>query len=281
MRPRIEVLARQAVVLLVGLFALPLAAALVFGGPVLVPVLVVVRGRGGPTVSGRPLRNVSLRRFEEWRRKGDARRTWFVGASATKRGALWLEDEARLMHTWVVGATGTGKTQSVLLPALRSDILAGRTAVFIDGKGDRETLSAVWSLARDAGREGDFRYFDLRRPAESHTYSPLLNGTPNEQADKIMAALRWDNEFYRAQSKSVLLRVLRSLRATGLPYSLDDVLAALSDLPVLRSLTDAMLDVDHRAELEHIAGRWKDYLVETSGMRSQLEALLMTDFGEL
>lgn len=281
MRPHLEVLARQVVVLFVGLVALPFTALLVFGGPILIPVVVIVRGRAGATVSGRPLRNVSLRRFDEWRKKGDVRRTWFVGASTTKRGALWLEDQARLMHTWVVGATGTGKTRSVLLPALRSDIRAGRAAVFIDGKGDRETLSAVWNLARDAGREGDFRYFDLRRPAESCTYSPLLNGTPNEQADKIMAALRWDNEFYRAQSKAVLLRVLRSLRATGLPYSLDDVLAAISDLPALRALVDAVPDVDRGAELEHIAGRWKDYLVETSGMRSQLEALLMTDFGEL
>jgi hypothetical protein len=190
---------------------------LIFGGPVLVPVLVIVRGRGGPTVSGRALQNVSGRRFPQWRRKGHTRRRWFVGASATNRGPLWLDDEARVMHTWVVGATGTGKTQSVLLPALRSDILAGRAAIFIDGKGDRETLSAVWNLTREAGREGDFRYFDLRRSQESHSYSPLLNGTANEQVDKIMAALRWDNEFYRTQSKAVVLRVLRSLKATGMP----------------------------------------------------------------
>jgi hypothetical protein len=281
MRPPTEVLARQAGVLLIGLVGLPFAVLLLFGGPVLVPVALVVRGRGSPTVSGRPMRKVSPGGFKAWRKKGDRRRTWFVGASATSRRPLWLDHEARLMHTWVVGATGTGKTQSVLLPALRSDIRAGRAAIFIDGKGDRETLSAVSNLTREAGREGDFRYFDLRRPQESHSYSPLLNGTSNEQVDKIMAALRWDNEFYRAQSKAVLLRVLRSLRATGLPYSLDDVLAALSDLAALRALADAVPDVDRRAELEHIAGRWKDYQVETSGMRSQLEALLMTDFGEL
>jgi hypothetical protein len=143
------------------------------------------------------------------------------------------------------------------------------------------SLSAIWGLAREAGRDGDLRCFDLRRPEQSHSYSPLLNGTPNEQADKIMAALRWDNEFYRAQSKAALLRVLRSMRATGLPYSLDDVLAALSDLAAFRALADAVQEPEHRAELEQIAGRWKDFLVETSGMRSQLEALLMTDFGEL
>ncbi len=96
-----------------------------------------------------------------------------------------------------------------------------------------------------------------------------------------MAALRWDNGFYRAQSKAVLLRVLRSLKETRLPYSLDDVLAALSDLAALRALADTVPDIDRRAELEHVAGRWKDYVVETFGLRSQLEALLMTDFGEL
>ena len=83
-----------------------------------------------------------------------------------------------------------GEDQSVLLPALRSDIRAGRAVVFIDGKGDHSTLSAVSAMAREAGREGDFRYFDLRRPDASHSYSPLLRGSANEQLDKLMAALR-------------------------------------------------------------------------------------------
>ena len=74
--------------------------------------------------------------------------------------------------------------RSVLLPTLRSDILAGRTAIFIDGKGDRATLSAVAAFAREARREDDLRCFDLRRPEQSHSYSPLPNGSANEQANK-------------------------------------------------------------------------------------------------
>ena len=180
-----------------------------------------------------------------------------------------------------MGATGTGKTQSVLLPLLRGDIRAGRTVVFIDGKGDRETLSALWRLAQETSREGDFRFFDLRRPAASCTYSPLLNGTPNEQADKIMDALRWDNEYYRSQSQAVLLRTLRALRATGRPYTLDDLVAALSDLGALQALAALVPDRQRMAELEPIANRWKDYQLETAGLRAQLDSLLMTDFGEL
>ena len=139
-RPPLEVLGRQIVVLLGSLVGLPFMLSVVFGGPVHIPVLLVVRKwRGGAaTVSGRALRNVSPRRLPTWRKKGDARRTWFVGASATGKGPLWLDTDARLMHTWVVGATGTGKTPSVLLPALRSDILAGGRQYSSTERGSRD-----------------------------------------------------------------------------------------------------------------------------------------------
>jgi intracellular multiplication protein IcmO len=232
-------------------------------------------------VGGRAVRPPRFRRFAKWRAAADAAHSWFAGASATGRGPLQIGTAARVTHTWVVGATGTGKTQSVLLPMIRSDILAGRPVVFIDGKGDRETLAAFWALARQAGREGDLRYFDLRRPASSCTFSPLLNGTANEQADKIMAALRWDNEYYRSQSHAVLLRVVRGLKSTGHAYTLDDVVAAVSDVGALRALAALVPAQQRRAELDPVIGRWKEYLLETAGMRAQLETLLMTDFGDL
>lgn len=266
--------------LLFGLY--PFALSVLFGGPVWLPVL-LVRGlrRGVPTVSGRELRPASVRSFGSWRQQADASGRWFVGGSLTGRGSTVIGEEARLMHTWVVGATGTGKTQSVLLPALRSDIRAGRAAIFIDGKGDRETFSAIHAMACESGREGDLRFFDLRRPEVSHSYSPLLVGTPNEQQDKIMAALRWENEYYRIQSKAVLLRVLRALESAGYPYSLDDLVVALSNPGALRILVDLVKDTERRSDLESVLVRFKEYHLETCGLRSQLESLLMTDFGEL
>lgn len=107
-----------------------------------------------------------------------------------------------------------------------------------------------------------------------------MHGSANEQVDKIMAALRWDSEYYRTQSKTVLLRLLRALKARGVPYTLADVLAVLSNLTALRELASS-LNEERRAELEHVVARWKEYQMETSGLRSQVEALLMTDFGDL
>jgi TraM recognition site of TraD and TraG len=255
---------------------------IVLGGPLWVLWLVWRRGgRHIPVVSGRQVRMPTLDRHQALRARAQKKEEWFIGASATGRGPVQVGTGARLTHTWVVGGTGTGKTLSVLLPQLAHDIQAGRPVVFIDGKGDRETAAAIFDMAQRAGRQTDFRFFDLRRPAESCTYSPLLAGSPNEQADKIMAALRWDNEYYRSQSHAVLIRVLRAMKVTGLPYTLDDVVAAMSDLGALRALAAVVNDPIRQAELDSVAGRWKEYQLETAGMRAQLETLLMSDFGEL
>lgn len=267
------------------LYAAPFLISLVYLGP-LWAALAHWKGLRTPiaTVAGRAVTVGAIKRacaqFPTWRVSADRSRTWFAGASATGRGPLLIGTDARVTHTWVVGATGTGKTQSVLLPMLRSDVLAGRAVVFIDGKGDRETIAAVWDLAKRAGREGDFRYFDLRAPGQSDSYSPLLSGTANEQCDRIMAALRWDNEYYRSQSQSVLLDVLRALSASGHPYTLDDVLVALCDLAAVRALA-TLVTGEEQAALEALAARWKDYQVETSGLRAQLKVLLSSDYGEL
>ncbi len=257
------------------------AAAVVFGGVVWVPLLAWDGADAAAVVKGRRLRVPSPGRFGIWRARADRRGTWFVGGSASSDGPLTIDPEERLTHAWVVGATGTGKTQSVLLPMLRSDILAGRAVVFIDGKGDRETRSALYRLAEGCGRGPDFRFFDLRRPAASCTYSPLLSGSANEQTDKIMDALRWDNEFFRSQSQAVLLRTLRALKAAGEPYTIDDLSAALSDPRAFRTLAQLVPERQWTSELEPIVSRWKEFQFETAGLRAQLDSLLMTDFGEL
>lgn len=255
---------------------------ILLGGPLW--VLWHIRRQGGRpvhVVNGRRVRTPSRERHQSLRAKAQRRGEWFIGTSATGRGAVQVGAEARVTHTWVVGKPGTGKTLAVLLPQIAHDIQAGHPVVFIDGKGDHGTAGAVFEMARRAGREEAFRFLDLRRPSESCTYSPMLGGSPNEQADKIMAALRWDNEYYRSQSHAVLIRVLRAAKVTGLAYTLDDVVAAMSDPRALRALAALVTDPVRQAEVNSVAIRWEKYQLETAGMRAQLETLLMSEFGEL
>ena len=268
----------------------PFAISMTLGGVVWVAATIGFgllhqhRGRAarGLTISGRPVRRVSPREFSKARALALKQGIWLFGRGATFGGRLDVVVglPERVMHTLVVGATGTGKTQSVLLTQIRSDILAGIAVTFIDGKGDNATLDAIWAIVKEAGRESDLVVVDLRRPAASHTYSPLRNGSANEQADNIMAAFPWDNGFYRAQSRAVLLRVIRALVGTKTCYSLDDVLAAISSLGALRALAE-LTDEQSRNGLAEIAARWREYQNEIFGLRAHLESLLLSDFGEL
>jgi hypothetical protein len=262
------------------IIVLAMGVLLVFSGPLHLRTIGAGNRVQERRVSGRRvLRRVSPPP-ERWRVGAARRGRWAIGKSATGRGRVEVGCDARVQHTWVVGGSGTGKTRGVLLPAIQADIGAGRAVVFIDGKGDQPTLAAVAGMARAAGRARDYRFFDLRRPGESCTYSPLTRGTANEVCDRIMQALRWSNEYYEGQSQKMLLRLLRALEATGFSYSLDDVVAACSD-PITLDYVAKMVSSERGEAVGEIYRNWKQYRVETSGMLSQLEALLLTDFGDL
>jgi hypothetical protein len=125
----------------------------VMGGPIWVPLMLFLRGFGrrisghGSVTGGREPKSISFRPFGRHRKEADTKRELFLGVGRTSGKPVLIGEEPRLMHTWVVGATGTGKTQSALLPAIRADIMAGRPLVFIDGKGDRSTFAAVAAFA--------------------------------------------------------------------------------------------------------------------------------------
>jgi hypothetical protein len=232
------------------------------------------------TICGREVLRPPRLRVRMWRALAMARGQYFVGASMTGRRSVALTKEQLVTHAWIVGGPGTGKTQSVLLPLIRSAIFSGRPVFFIDGKGDRSTANALWAMAQEAGRESDFRFFDIRRPAESCTISPLLGGTANEQCDKIMAALTWKNPFFRSASQAVLLDVLSALKATGLPFTLFDVVCAISEPRALQVLVE-LVPVDNQEALTTHLTKWKSVDESIRGLRDQLRTLLATDFGSL
>lgn len=85
------------------------------------------------------------------------------------QSSFGIRQADRLMHLYVVGQTGTGK--STLLASLaRRDLMAGRGFCFIDPHGD-----VVERLAQDAVRCGrpDVTYWNVPDPASPYGYNPL------------------------------------------------------------------------------------------------------------
>lgn len=132
----------------------------------------------------------------------------------------------RLRHTYVLGATGTGKT-NLLIQLIDRDIIGGRSVVVMDMRGD--LIDRV--LTRHAERidPKKLALIDLRNPVFSSGLNPFLTGhDPYGAALHIHAVLRSSAESWGVQLDETLRCSL-----IALSYSR----RSLADLP--RLLSDA------------------------------------------
>lgn len=109
---------------------------------------------------------------------------------------LFVKDDAtRTMHTGLFGATGVGKTSSVIIPLVRHDIITGKHTVVIDPKNDGELANRIYQACKEVGKR--MIYVNFSRPELSDAYNPLAYGSPNMVKDKLMASAPWSEQFYK------------------------------------------------------------------------------------
>ncbi len=115
---------------------------------------------------------------------------------------VYLPDNIRSRHVHILGATGSGKTESVVLNLLKQDVARGRGAIILDAKGDASFLRELnaW-VPRDR-----LRVFDLGAE-NSLAYNPLAAGGALEGAQRLFASLQWSEEYYRSKAFSALQRL--------------------------------------------------------------------------
>ena len=73
-------------------------------------------------------------------------------ALPVKDGMVLLSPERLCRHVLVCGATGSGKTETVLRLAWTIAKSSDAPVFYLDGKGDRETAARFCGLMNDAGR---------------------------------------------------------------------------------------------------------------------------------
>jgi hypothetical protein len=162
---------------------------------------------------------------------------------------IYLSERQRSSHRDVVGKTGSGKTQSVLLPEFLQDALAGKGIVFVDGKGSDETLAAILAIATLARRREQVRVFSLpawnQPQLFSHTYNMVhvsprgpgkdrTGGDPAVVAERVFSVLPLgENVFYNTHAKVVFTNLCRLLHGIvdddwrGIPFTLRDISVCL------------------------------------------------------
>ncbi len=121
-----------------------------------------------------------------------------AGRTIAEKSPLYLPDSARTGHVQIIGATGRGKTESVILPWIVRDLhQSRRSPILIDGKGDPHLVDQIRkATAHLPGMRVEV--FDLGNPERSWTTNPLANGTPQQIVDRIFTAFPFKDEYYRA-----------------------------------------------------------------------------------
>ena len=176
-----------------------------------------------------------------------------AGAGAVPLGrdahgrTVTLDDRQLGAHALLVGATGAGKS-TTLLTILTDRIARGDPVVAIDMKGSPAFAATIAHAARAAGRE--LRIWTPEGPTH---WNPLAHGGPTALKDKLISAERFSEPHYRRAAERYLQTALQVLCAAhpGRAPRLDEVVAAMEP-GRLRALT--------RWVPSALADRVEDYL---------------------
>jgi conjugal transfer pilus assembly protein TraD len=202
-------------------------------------------------------------------------------------------DYAAALHTLVVGASGSGKTTTIM-SKMRDAIKRGQGIVFIDLKGGNDVPLILHKFAKRYNREFSHWLIQSREgkysgPSETGPayYDPLSRGDATRRTDMIIASREWSEQFYKQESQNYLQLLFNVL--IGNPKNetstLSDVVSMLNPRALLnraRPLENNPIYTDIISGIEALnderISQPKRNAIE--GLRSQLEVLLNSSAGE-
>lgn len=202
-----------------------------------------------------------------------------------KSNPLYLDSKTLNHHVHVVGASGFGKT-TFLLNIIKGKIEAGESLIFVDLKGDIDTVCEFASFLRDANRLSDFEFFSISEDFlnVSSGISLFKNGNAVEIKDKIMGAFRYDHDYYKKRVESFLNLVLRALvylrDNKGESFDFDSIYRLTQGFEGLEELSNKIDLPEIKSDLESLI-RDKKLKEDLTGLRADIEGVVKTEFGHL
>ena len=181
---------------------------------------------------------------------------------------IYLPDKYRSRHIHILGATGSGKTESVILNFLKQDLARGLGSIILDAKGDQSFLRTLNDLVTP---ERLF-VFDLSS-ADSLGYDPLSSGSAIESAQRLFSSFVWSEEYYKSKALTALQRLFVAHHERN---NCNPTLRELSGYLSTPASYAAFLD-------EPSAGKGSQLkeFDEISGLRDQIRSLTLAHLGKI
>lgn len=197
----------------------------------------------------------------------DLRHPWYAGGKAGEAfgNRVVLTDAELAAHVFVVGASGSGKTQA-MLSGVRDVIRQGRGLVFIDCKGDPDVSNQIAAWSERYGREFlHWSIYDANQPYDGPAegpafYDPICRGDASRRKDLIMGAFLWESPYY----KDIVANYLQTL------FRVQDLVPPLEGTDNLSDAAHLLspMALSHRARYIDLAAQpdLSEALTRTSGM---------------
>lgn len=202
----------------------------------------------------------------------------FLGLSKTTGKPVFLTKDMRIMHCQVIGSTGSGKTDSVLMPLLAHDIASGKGALIVDTKGDLEVYGKIEYMARKFNRTKDFLFFSLSHPKSSFTYNPLLRGNATEIKDKLIGSTVHSEPFYQKKTEEILLLVLKGYKLQNKTVTFANLYHTFQNEHNFSILAEKVPDQAIKGILLNLAGRFRDLQRWMTGFIADLALVSQSEF---
>lgn len=197
-----------------------------------------------------------------------------VGISKKTKRPVYIQDLMRLYHTQVIGSTGTGKTEGIVLPWIFRDIEQGNGMLIIDGKPEEQFLARLYGKVSKEGREKNFRLFSLARPEFSNCFNPFAYGESDEIAERVFSSFQTENSHYKALQKSAFTTVIELIKSKGMVPKAGLVRELLRDKDLLAAWTNRVEDPILYSDLEKILKLSSEqFQKDFSGILAYLENL--------
>jgi conjugal transfer pilus assembly protein TraD len=188
--------------------------------------------------------------------------------------SVHLSDAQLAAHALIVGASGSGKT-TTLLAILGDQIRRGNPLIAIDMKGSPAFAMQLQGAAAAAGRE--LRVWSPDGP--SH-WNPLAHGNFTELKDKLILTERFSEPHYMRAAERYVQNVLQVLHAAhpGRAATLDEVVSMMEPRRLATVLRHVPRPLGDRVQ-DYLAGLTPDQLSGVRGLGTRLALLSESSAG--